>query len=527
MTVDPAKVPAGTQLSGALVALDRRHPGRAHRARHHRRAGALRPHDHRDRLRRRARRRPTPCSTTPRPSWYDPISVDGETTMRLPEGEYSVMSYMDRRPRRRRVGDRARRRPRPRARPATPTVALDARAAKPVTVDVGDEGSRAVASAAWTSAPTASAGSYIDAGDERRDLGPADDGAERRLRLHDALAPAEADARPDGGQGAARHHRAGRVDVPRRQAQGRRGRRRQRAAPRSSPAAKVGRQGRRRDALGRGVGVASGRRTRSPRAPKLVDRRERRRRRVQRVGRLRGLRDRGRPPGRRRSAASKGARLLAVDGVEEGHDHRPWASRTRARSTTSPDSATARSPRTSHYHPKDLARIDTTYHGQRASSSASSVRLRPGAQYCVGLPMLRTERGITRAEWVNTDQVRVEPGRDAASTPMWEMRDMRRSLQARLSDVETSYFGGDRAPVRRPRLLGALPHRRLRAGQRSLVGRRRQPAAHGCVRHLPAGRRPRRSSPTSTSTASCGRRLPWQSATVFDLPDGDERVARA
>ena len=34
----------------------RRHRGRAHRARHHRRAGALRPHRHRDRLRRRARR---------------------------------------------------------------------------------------------------------------------------------------------------------------------------------------------------------------------------------------------------------------------------------------------------------------------------------------------------------------------------------------------------------------------------------------------------------------------------------------
>ena len=71
LTADPAKVPAGAQLSGALVASvdgDRR---RAHRARHHRRARALRPHDHRDRLRRRAHRDLRHDLEQPRRDWYE------------------------------------------------------------------------------------------------------------------------------------------------------------------------------------------------------------------------------------------------------------------------------------------------------------------------------------------------------------------------------------------------------------------------------------------------------------------------
>ena len=70
---------------------------------------------------------------------YEPFYVDGETTMRLPDGEYSVMSFM--------TVDHA-------ADESVTVlvgdpdlvldgdaeVALDARAAKPVTVDVGDDG---------------------------------------------------------------------------------------------------------------------------------------------------------------------------------------------------------------------------------------------------------------------------------------------------------------------------------------------------------------------------------------------------
>ena len=72
--------------------------------------------------------------------YYEPFAVDGETTMRLPDGQVLGDGVHDRRPRRRRrsvtvlVGD-----------PdlmldSDAEVALDARAAKPVTVDVGDDG---------------------------------------------------------------------------------------------------------------------------------------------------------------------------------------------------------------------------------------------------------------------------------------------------------------------------------------------------------------------------------------------------
>ena len=62
------------------------------------------------------------------------------------------------------------------------------------------------------------------------------------------------------------------------------------------------------------------------------------------------------------------------------------------------------------YHPKDLARIDTTFHGQ-TGELVGEFRwdFDPVTQYSIG-QMMGTERGITRTDWVNTDQVEWNEG---------------------------------------------------------------------------------------------------------------------
>jgi hypothetical protein len=88
---------------------------------------------------------------------------------------------------------------------------------------------------------------------------------------------------------------------------------------------------------------------------------------------------------------------------------------------------------------KDLARIDTRYIGQAEEIGESRYDFVPGAQYGSGFPM-RTQRGIEREEWVNTDGLRWY--QDAMITSvMWEMRDIQRTF-TRGERTTADYYGG-------------------------------------------------------------------------------------
>ncbi len=92
------------------------------------------------------------------------------------------------------------------------------------------------------------------------------------------------------------------------------------------------------------------------------------------------------------------------------------------------------------YAPKNLARIDTTYHGQHADMGEWRADFVPGVGYSSGFPM-RALRGTVREEWVNTDQpVRWNQG-VMVLAPGWEMRDALRSYQPR-QRTQAEYFGG-------------------------------------------------------------------------------------
>jgi hypothetical protein len=100
-------------------------------------------------------------------------------------------------------------------------------------------------------------------------------------------------------------------------------------------------------------------------------------------------------------------------------------------------------PEDLHYVPADLARIDTTYHGE-AGDALAEFRwdFVPSGVYGFGLPM-PMQRGIERTEWVNTD---VEWYQDVTVLDVgWQVRDIRRAYEPG-ERVETSYFG----PVVRP-----------------------------------------------------------------------------
>ena len=324
LTVDPAKVETGTQLSGALIAsIDGTEVARTA-------LGTIAEQERYDLTVTATGFDGEPIGTYAvlyDVAWdyYVPFFVDGETTMRLPDGEYSVMSFM--------TVDHA----------ADESVTVlvgdpdlvldsDAEVAFDARADEAGHGRRRRRRRRAVVQPTRRAGRRIQLelhrlGDQRRVLRPADDGAERRIVLvHEPLAPGAADAPPGGGQGAARPHHAARIEAPRRHHQG--GRRRRRHRQRRGVRIGEGdRQGRRRDALRRGVGVrASGERPR--RGGRRPARRERRRRRVQRVGGQRGLHDRGRPP-RRVGQRGPGPPSPRVDLVEEGHDHRRERDRSR------------------------------------------------------------------------------------------------------------------------------------------------------------------------------------------------------
>jgi subtilisin family serine protease len=91
------------------------------------------------------------------------------------------------------------------------------------------------------------------------------------------------------------------------------------------------------------------------------------------------------------------------------------------------------------YAPKDLTRIDTTYHGQKEMLGEFRYDFAPGAEYGSGYP-LRAERGVIREEWVNTENLRWTQGVGVESV-RWEMRDILRTYEPG-DRLEVEYFGG-------------------------------------------------------------------------------------
>lgn len=91
------------------------------------------------------------------------------------------------------------------------------------------------------------------------------------------------------------------------------------------------------------------------------------------------------------------------------------------------------------YAPKDLTRIDTTYHGQTELLGEFRYDFVPGAQYGAGYFMI-AERGVTREEWVNTEDLRWNQGVGVEAV-RWEMRDILRTYEPG-QKLEAEYFGG-------------------------------------------------------------------------------------
>ncbi|KAF2413872.1 hypothetical protein B1729_07715 [Microbacterium sp. B35-04] len=87
----------------------------------------------------------------------------------------------------------------------------------------------------------------------------------------------------------------------------------------------------------------------------------------------------------------------------------------------------------------DLARIDTRFHGQTEEIGEFRYDFVPGAEYGSGFPM-RTQRGTERAEWVNTDGLRWYQSLGISSV-RWEMRDIMRTYEPG-ERTEAEYYGG-------------------------------------------------------------------------------------
>jgi subtilisin family serine protease len=92
-----------------------------------------------------------------------------------------------------------------------------------------------------------------------------------------------------------------------------------------------------------------------------------------------------------------------------------------------------------HYAPNNLAKIDTTYYGQKEDLGEFRSDFLPGFGYSSGYPM-RALRGMARTEWVSTDHVQWNQG-VAVLDSMWEMRDTLRSYKAG-EQTTAGYFGG-------------------------------------------------------------------------------------
>lgn len=96
------------------------------------------------------------------------------------------------------------------------------------------------------------------------------------------------------------------------------------------------------------------------------------------------------------------------------------------------------------YRPTGLARVDTTFHGEPGGLIGEfRWDFDPATSYSLG-SMLRTERGISRTDWVDTDQVKWNEGAMLIAAG-WEVRDLQRSYEPG-SVSEDTFFG----PIVRP-----------------------------------------------------------------------------
>ncbi|RZS64493.1 PA domain-containing protein [Agromyces ramosus] len=169
------------------------------------------------------------------------------------------------------------------------------------------------------------------------------------------------------------------------------------------------------------------------------------------------------------------------------------------------------------YRPRDLARVDTTFHG-RTGELVGEFRwdFDPATQYSLGM-MLRTERGITRTDWVNTDQVEWNQGAMLIAGT-WEVRDMRRAYEPG-SVSEATFYG----PIVRP-FVGPGYWAPERTGAFAQVNVPSW-ADGGSPHHTGAFDvfQPVDDRSQLTEVWVGGELMsssPWQSASVFDIPDG-------
>ena len=87
----------------------------------------------------------------------------------------------------------------------------------------------------------------------------------------------------------------------------------------------------------------------------------------------------------------------------------------------------------------DLALIDTRFHGQKEELAEFRYDFVPGSEYGNGFPY-RAQRGMDRAEWINTDNLRWNQW-VAVSSVMWEIRDKQKTYERGERTTE-EYFGG-------------------------------------------------------------------------------------
>ncbi|MGN6218700.1 MAG: S8 family serine peptidase [Microbacterium sp.] len=435
MTVDPAKVPAGTQLSGALVGLIDGRPATRTAL------GTISEAERYDLTITATDFEGNPAETyaflwNPATQFAEPIYVGGETTLRLMKGDYSVVSFMDL--------DRT---------PDTVasvlvgeptleldqnrTVALDARTAEKVTVDVGADGLEAVHRRMDMKVGDFLASSMMPVKTDEMWAQPmkiddADFSFTTRWRLQTPLLTVTAGKTPldlivlggstlldgsfksaavDGGTGTPEHLAAagvaGKIAVVTRAAEVSAS---QQAANAAAAGAKLlllanAEDGELSDWVGSEIDFSD---VGIP------------------VAGISGV------DGRALVAqlANKKKMTMSVVGVPSTdvvYDIAEYAD------GEIPENLTYR------HSSKDLARIDTRYHGQREQLGEFRYDFVPGAQYGTGFPYI-AERGMDRAEWVNTDNLRWNQW-VAVMSVMWEIRDKLRTYEpgARMSE---EYFGG-------------------------------------------------------------------------------------
>ncbi|GAA1759094.1 S8 family peptidase [Agromyces humatus] len=170
------------------------------------------------------------------------------------------------------------------------------------------------------------------------------------------------------------------------------------------------------------------------------------------------------------------------------------------------------------YRPEQLARIDTSYHGN-AGEPVGEFRYdyAPGVQYGEGF-MQRTERGIERTEWVNTGEVEWYQFALALDAG-WEVRGLRQAYEPGSVSTENWF-----SPIVRPYVGPGYwaPNRQGGWAQVNVPSW----GDGGSAQHTGAfdifsGRTDRSQLTEVWIDGELFSSSPWQAATVFDLPDGE------